>query len=184
MKTKLLQRLKGRFAVSRPGKNRGVAILTVLAIITLMTVLVISFFNMAQTSKTTAKGSVEIQRVTTLKDTIINLVIAQFREASKLAPATASNPKDIVTWISQPGAIRTFSSTERTKNRLYKLYSSNVPQLEGIASFATSTLLEDINKDNAPDWAERPDEFTRRWSDWWPPALHELPVESCPAILP
>ena len=160
MKTKLLQRLKGRFAVSRPGKNRGVAILTVLAIITLMTVLVISFFNMAQTSKTTAKGSVEIQRVTTLKDTIINLVIAQFREASKLAPATASNPRDIVTWISQPGAIRTFSGTDRSRNRLYKLYSSNVPQLEGIASFATGTLLEDINKDNAPDWADRPDEFT------------------------
>ena len=160
MKSKLLQRLKARLAVSRPRKNQGVAILTVLAIITLMTVLVISFFNMAQTAKTTAKGSVEIQRVTTLKDTIINLVIAQFREASRLSPTNAGDPRNIITWTSQPGAIRTYSGTDVSRNRLYKLYSSNVPQLENIQPNSTSQLLDSINKDNAPDWAERPDEFT------------------------
>ena len=159
MKLKLLQRLKARLAVSRPRKNQGVAILTVLAIITLMTVLVISFFNMAQTAKTTAKGSVEIQRVTTLKDTIINLVIAQFREASRLSPAGATDPRNIITWTSQPGAIRTYSGTDVSRNRLYKLYSSDVPQIESIQPNATSTLLDAINRDNAPDWAERPDEF-------------------------
>ncbi len=161
MKT-TLQRLKARLVVSPHKKRQGVAILTVLAIITLMTVLVVSFFNMAQTAKVTAKGSVEIQRVTTLKDTIINLVIAQFREASKLAPVSASNPREIVTWTSQPGAIRTFSGspTDFSRNRIYKLYSSAVPQIGDIGLYETSEVLKQINEDNAADWEERPDEFT------------------------
>ena len=159
MKTSLLYRLKARLAISRSKKNRGVAILTVLAIITLMTVLVVSFFNMAQTSKATAKGSVEIQRVTTLKDTIINLVIAQFREASNLAPKGAS-PREIITWTSQPGAIRTYSGTDVTKNKLYKLYSSKVPQIGPIKSFSTPDLIDQLNQDNVGDWDKRPDEFT------------------------
>lgn len=160
MKPTLLQRLKSRLAVSRPGKNQGVAILTVLAIITLMTVLVISFFNMARTAKTTAKGSVEIQRVTTLKDTIINIVIAQFREASRLAPQSASRPREIITWTSQPGAIRTFSATDPSRTKLFKLYSSNQPQIDNIAAFNSAQFLDDVNKDIVADWAIRPDEFT------------------------
>ncbi|MES2706259.1 MAG: Verru_Chthon cassette protein A [Verrucomicrobiota bacterium] len=160
MKPTLIQRLKARLLVSGHKKQQGVAILTVLAIITLMTVLVISFFNMAQTAQSTAKGSVEIQRVTTLKDTIINLVIAQFREASRLTPASGSDPRNIITWTSQPGAIRTYSGREQAKNRVYKLYSSKVPQLGDLKPGETSRLLESINDDIVPDWAERPDEFT------------------------
>jgi uncharacterized protein (TIGR02600 family) len=160
MKPSIVQRLKARLAVARHKRKQGVAILTVLAIITLMTVLVVSFFNMATSAKVTAKGSVEIQRVTTLKDTIINLVIAQFREASNLSPTNASSPRDIITWISQPGAIRTFSGTDVSKNRLYKLYSSNVPQIGDIRPYETGKLLADVNEDNVADWAERPDEFT------------------------
>ncbi len=161
MKRSLLHRLRARLVVSRHKQKQGVAILTVLAIITLMTVLVVSFFNMATSAKVTAKGSVEIQRVTTLKDTIINLVIAQFREASRLTPSNASSPRDIVTWTSQPGAIRTFSGnpTDFSNNRLFKLYSSSVPQISDMRPFETGKLIEQINEDNAPDWAERPDEF-------------------------
>lgn len=161
MKPPLIQRLKSRLLLSGHKKQQGVAILTVLAIITLMTVLVISFFNMAQSAQSTAKGSVEVQRVTTLKDTIINLVIAQFREASALAPTDSSRPRDIITWTSQPGAIRTYSGTDSTLNRLFKLYSSDEPQLDGIKDGETMNLLRQINNDNEPAWAERPDE----WAD-------------------
>jgi hypothetical protein len=157
---KILNRLGARLALLRRKQKQGVAILTVLAVITLMTILVVSFFNMATTAKTTAKAGVEIQRVTTLKDTIINLVIAQFREASNLAPPNEGNPRDILTWTSQPGAIRTFSGTTPRLNRLFKLYSSNVPQLENIVPYDTPGLLELINADNEPDWDVRPDEFT------------------------
>ncbi len=159
MKTPPLHRLWSRLIILRSKQKQGVAILTVLAIITLMTVLVVSFFNMAQTSKATAKGSVEIQRVTTLKDTIINLVIAQFREASKLAPA-GNKPREIITWTSQPGAIRTFSGTDVSKNRLFKLYSSAIPQIADIRPRASEALITEINADNASDWPDRPDEFT------------------------
>jgi hypothetical protein len=154
---KILNRLGARLAGRK--QKQGVAILTVLAVITLMTILVVSFFNMATTAKTTAKAGVEIARVTTLKDTIINLVIAQFREASNLKPASETNPRDIVTWISQPGAIRTFSGTNSQRNRLYKLYSSSVPQLGPIEPYDIAGLLDSINKDNVPDWDVRPDEF-------------------------
>lgn len=161
MKPTLLQRLKARTHAARGrlrrgagAKPRGVAILTVLAIITLMTVLVVSFFNMAKTQQTTAKGSVEMQRVTNLKDTVINLVIAQLREATTLATEDRT-----VAWISQPGAIRTFSNDNPQNTRVYKLYSAAVPVLTGIQEGQSQRLLDQILSDIEADWDRRPEEF-------------------------
>src|SRR6186997_976636 len=84
----------------QPGRSRrrGVAIITVLAVISLMTVLIISFFNMAQTQKTTAIGTVEMQRVVTLKDIITNLVMGQIRTATTLP---GENAQTQTIWTSQ-----------------------------------------------------------------------------------
>src|SRR5687768_13576361 len=146
-----------------PGKSRrrGVAIITVLAVVSLMTVLIISFFQMAQTAKTTARGSVELQRVGTLKDVITNLVTAQIREATTLPGGSGTQ----TLWTSQPGAIRTYHGSFKELNRLYKLYSSDKMMIDGInpdSSAGTNgsmALLGDIENDIDPRWDEYPDMF-------------------------
>ena len=141
-----------------PGKSRrrGVAIITVLAIISLMTILIISFFNMAQTAKTTAIGTVELQRVVTLKDTITNLVMGQIREATTLP---GPSPQSQVIWTSQPGAVRTYHGTNSQLNRLYKLYSSDKMMIDGIEMTSTESLMNSIEADIDSKWDEYPDMF-------------------------
>lgn len=136
-------------------RRRGVAIITVLAIVSLMTVLVISFFQMAQTAKTTAVGSVELDRVGTLKDVITNFVTAQIREATTLP----GNGGTQTIWTSQPGAIRTYHGSSSQFNRLYKLYSSDKMMEEGIDKENSDVLLEKIEKDVDPRWDEYPDMY-------------------------
>lgn len=155
MKSKIPRRSEAA-PVRGQRRERGVAILTVLAVISLMTVLVISFFNMAQTQQTTAKGAVEVQRVATLRDTVLNLVIAQIREATTLE---GSNADQMVVWSSQPGAIRTYSGVDTSRNILYKLYSSDQPQVTNIQPYDTESVLRAITKDLVSDWNIRIDEF-------------------------
>ena len=97
--------------------NRGVAIITVLTILILMTVLIVSFFAMAATDLQGSRKSAEWLRVLTAKDIAINLVIAQIREATT---------RDDTAWISQPGAIRLFGKRSNSGRAasIYKLYSS------------------------------------------------------------
>lgn len=136
-------------------RRRGVAIITVLAIVSLMTVLVISFFQMAQTAKTTAVGSVELDRVGTLKDVITNFVTAQIREATTLP----GNGGTQTIWTSQPGAIRTYHGSNPQLNRLYKLYSSDKMMEDGIQAENSDALLKKIEKDVDPRWDEYPDMY-------------------------
>ena len=141
-----------------PGRSRrrGVAIITVLAIISLMTILIISFFNMAQTQKTTAIGTVEMQRVVTLKDTIMNLVMGQIRQATTLP---GPSPQSQTIWTSQPGAIRTYHGTDTGLNRLYKLYSSDKMMIDGIVKDTSASLLNELERDIETKWDEFPDMF-------------------------
>ena len=138
-----------------PGGNshrRGVAIITVLAIISLMAVLVVSFFNMAQSTKISAIGSVEMQRVTTLKDTVTNLVMAQIRQATTLQGTDSQQ----VLWTSQPGAIRTYHGSNTSLTRMYKLYSAETMMLDSIGHGGdkSTTLLNEIQKDVDVKWDE------------------------------
>lgn len=139
-----------------PGRSRrrGVAIITVLAIISLMTVLIISFFTMAQSQKTTAINSVEMQRVVTLKDTAINLVMAQIREATTLL----GDPANPTIWTSQPGAVRTYS-TSPLYTRFYKLYSAEKMMIDNIKDGESKILLQDLKKDVDPKWDDFPDMY-------------------------
>ena len=134
-----------------PGGNRrrrGVAIITVLAIVSLMAVLVVSFFNMAQSTKVAAIGSVEMQRVTTLKDTVTNLVMAQIRGATTLQGTDGQQ----VLWTSQPGAIRTYHGSATNLTRIYKLYSAERMMIDNITTEQSPALLNELEKDVEQKW--------------------------------
>ncbi len=156
MKKPRLIRLRLLLGVA-PGKSRrrGVAIITVLAIISLMTVLVISFFTMAQQQKVQATNTVEMQRVVTLKDTVFNIVMAQIREATTLSGGSTPT-----IWNSGPGWLQTFHGSNTDLNRLYKLYSSE-EMMVNVKMGESDALLTKVQKDLSSQW----DQSLDMWVD-------------------
>ena len=124
-------------------RQRGVAIITVLAVIVLMSVLVLSFFQMSKSEQVSAKVNADILRSYSLRDTAINLAIAQIREAT--APTTSSANANAL-WTSQPGMIRTFDKAGNN-GPLFKLYSAKQMVVDG--SISEEALLKD---DLSPTW--------------------------------
>ncbi|MES2708576.1 MAG: Verru_Chthon cassette protein A [Verrucomicrobiota bacterium] len=151
-----------RRAGSGPAKKKGVAILTVLALLTLMAALAVSFLRMSAASRAGNLDKAEVQRASGMRETVISLVTAQLGAANTLVASGGGtgSPQDVLSWTTQPGAIRTYSNTQRAHNRVYKLYSSAVPLISNIAPGETDLLLAGINDDLAGDWVSRPDEFT------------------------
>ncbi|MGK0187654.1 MAG: hypothetical protein ACI9R3_003442 [Verrucomicrobiales bacterium] len=123
--------------------EKGVAIITVLSVLMLMTVMVISFFTMATNELSASRSTAEGLRAVSAKDVAINLAIAQIREATT---------REGTTWISQPGAIRVYGSRTRTgrASSIYKLYS---------ASSMIGGSMTDIRKDLAGDWNQNPEQY-------------------------
>lgn len=93
--------------------NRGIALITVLAILSLAAVLILAFFSITQnelTSSTKYSQGLEAQQ---LSQTAVNIVMHQIRSATDTAG---------VAWASQPGMVRTWSSAGF---RGFKLYSDD-----------------------------------------------------------
>ena len=132
--------------------QRGIAIITVLSVLLLMTVLILAFFKMAQSELTDAKHYSETVRTRQLSEVVTNLVIGQIREATR----TDLGGNDRYTWASQPGAITQFSSNFQSGTefydlafQVYKLYS-NRKMVEGV------TPGNNLAFDVPEDWDERP----------------------------
>ena len=133
-------------------EEKGVALVTVLAIVLLMTVLIMSFFTMASSELTAAKKDTDNLRVRALADAAVNMVIGQIREATtSIVPGSASESA-VAPWSSQPGGIRVYNSAGDLQ-RIYKLYSSS----QMYANSLRQLQQEDIRKewDSAPaQWVD------------------------------
>ena len=112
----------------RHRQQRGIAIITVLSVLLLMTVLILAFFKMAQSELTDAKFYSESVRTRQLSEIVTNVVIGQIREATRTSLLGGS---DRYTWASQPGAITQFKSNFQGGTdffdlavQVYKLYSN------------------------------------------------------------
>ncbi|MBP7950588.1 MAG: Verru_Chthon cassette protein A [Verrucomicrobiales bacterium] len=123
-------------------KQRGVAILMVMAILILMSVMAISLFTMSKNEQVSARAVAELNRNYSLRDVAINLVISQIRVAT-----TQVVGNDRTMWVSQPGAITTFISSPSGDNgkpaSIFKLYSAKNP-LAGASS--TTAFAEDLEQ--------------------------------------
>ena len=100
--------------VGKRDKKRGIALVTVLAVLTLAAVMILAFFSVSRTelqSATTYSHGLEAQQ---LSKTAIDLVMHQIRTAT-------SDPR--VTWANQPGMIRTWD--EDGFDMGFKLYSDD-----------------------------------------------------------
>ncbi len=155
MKQSLLNRFRGIMVFTNAkGRRRGVAIITVMAVVSLMTILVVSFFNMARSEKITSLGSVEMQRVLNVRDTALNFVVAQIREGTTLRTATENT-----IWSSGPGWIQTYATQNKGLNRIYKLYSSDKLIIKDIDPFRGEELIDEIEDEIPVTWNENLDRF-------------------------
>ncbi len=88
-------------------RQRGVALVIVLAMLVLLSGLIVAFMTSATTEREATKTNNSNSVSRQIADSTVNLVIGQIRDAT-----TSTNEK--VTWSSQPGAIRTYSGTQST----------------------------------------------------------------------
>ena len=146
-------------------KESGIAIVTVLSVLMMMTLLVFGFFSAATEelkSSTYYGSSLKTRQLT---DVVTNMVIAQIRKAT----AEQKSEGQRYTWVSQPGCITTFTNRGSDYNTLavakYKLYSS-----ETMEQVSEDNLVDDINDEwdkkphhyvdlNAPLYSERENEL-------------------------
>ena len=167
MKTKSIQDPKAsNNQKSKPrDKESGIAIVTVLSVLMMMTLLVFGFFSAATEelkSSTYYGSSLKTRQLT---DVVTNMVIAQVRKAT--GEQTSEGQR--FTWVSQPGCITTFSNRGSDYDTLsvakFKLYSS-----ETMEENADDNMVDDIQEDwdkkphhyvdlNAPLYSERENEL-------------------------
>lgn len=143
-------------------KQRGIAIITVLSVLMLMSVLMLGFFSTASSELDASRHYSASLRSRQLTDVVTNLVVAQIRSAT--APLEAGGIRS--TWVSQPGAITNFRDSRSTFYRTsvfqkFKLYSSD----QMIVS-AQENLAGDFSR----DWQDLPGE----WVDINAPVVKEI----------
>ena len=124
-------------------RRQGMALISVLAVLLLLTLLVVAFMGRATSARIGAANYKATVRSRMLGDLAVNLVQAQINEATLNTVGTGK------TWGSQPGAIRTFNNTGGL-DTIYRLYS---------ATTRTTTSLNDLANDipaSASAWVNSP----------------------------
>jgi uncharacterized protein (TIGR02600 family) len=111
-------------------QSSGMALVLVLGAILLLTVLVVAFLASTKTERTAARSQLNQTEARLLSENVLSLVTAQIREAT-----TGTNA-----WISQPGAIRTFTGSQQP-GQVYKLYSASQMVVPG-ADFNPASLAD------------------------------------------
>lgn len=110
--------MKASISRLRSSTRRGIALLTVLALLTLTSILILAFFSISQTelrSTSAYAAGAEAQQVA---KTAVDLVMHQIRAATQDSGAA---------WASQPGMIRAWGKHGGSETVAgYKLYSDNV----------------------------------------------------------
>ncbi|MCB1086153.1 MAG: Verru_Chthon cassette protein A [Verrucomicrobiae bacterium] len=126
---------------NQPEKRRGVALITVLTIISLCTILILTFFQLAQNEMIASdsyNSGIEAQQVA---EQAVNLVIKQIREATS---------DSRVAWASQPGAIRRWNN--RGFESAFKLYSDDLMVEKGSERNLVSDDYDDLRTWDSKPW--------------------------------
>ncbi len=124
-------------------RRRGIALVTVISIVALMTVLIVAMLSISQTELKSARTSSDGQQARQLSEVAVNLAISQLRKAT--SQNTSSTGWEA--WSSQPGLVRRFATTGQTQEA-YKLYSSSKLILR-----EPGKIEQELLADSAPaDW--------------------------------
>ena len=116
---------------SRRVSNRsGMALVLVLSAIVLLSVLILAFMSSVGVERVASGSQLNQTEARLLSENVLSLVTSQIRDASTGTTA----------WISQPGAIRTFTGSQQP-DKVYKLYSAEEMVVPG-SSFNPASLAD------------------------------------------
>ncbi|WP_075086797.1 hypothetical protein [Verrucomicrobium spinosum] len=110
-------------------RRRGIALITVVSVLALMTLLTVAMFSVSQTELASSNQQTYQERSRELADSAVNVVMDQVWQATKRKDEGAANGKRYL-WSSQPGAVRRYT-TEGTFDSGFKLYSSSQMVVRG-----------------------------------------------------
>jgi Tfp pilus assembly protein PilX len=146
--------MKRNFPAVRFPRQRGMALVSVLAVLFLLTLLVVAFMARTTSARASASNFHATANTRQLTDTAVNLVQAQINEATTLGITATGGAT--YTWGSQPGAIRVFDNTGAL-NSIYRLYSATARVVTGTS--AVTQLANDLP--TATTWSS----YGAQWCD-------------------
>ena len=121
-----------QFIRLRHASNRsGMALVLVLSAVVLLSVLILAFMSSVGVERVASGSQLNQTEARVLSENVLSLVTAQIRDAST---------QNGIAWISQPGAIRTFSGSQQP-DKVYKLYSAEEMVVPG-SSFNPASLAD------------------------------------------
>ncbi len=136
--------------------RRGIALITVLAVVILLSLLVVTFLIRAGVARTSSTNFRATSATRVLSDTVVNLVQAEINDATTYGTSTGANGTAPYTWASQPGAIRVYDSTGAMQ-KIYRLYS---------ASSLTATKVTDLLDTSTGNTVEIPSAWSSSPAQW------------------
>jgi uncharacterized protein (TIGR02600 family) len=128
-------------------RTSGMVLVLALFALAVMMILLLALFHGTSHQLHGEQSDSSIAREKMLADSAVALVIGQIQQAST-TPGQA--------WISQPGLLRTYTTSSRTPTACYKLYST--PQLNGMID--TSGNLGFLATDIPVNWSSLPSQYT------------------------
>lgn len=120
--------IHGKSKSGSKDKNQGVALITVLSVLSLAAVLIMAFFSLTRNELTSSTKYSEGLEAQQLSQTAVNVVMHQIRNATDKAG---------VAWASQPGMIRTWTSSGF---EAFKLYSDDEMVIDSPSKLAEDPL--------------------------------------------
>jgi len=102
--------------------RRGIALVIVLGFLVLITGFIVAFFSSVTTNSKSSYHYAKNVQTQQLAQSAVSVAMSQIKDATTQGPN--------VTWVSQPGMIRTFDASGSPVNS-YRLYSSSTMKLSG-----------------------------------------------------
>jgi uncharacterized protein (TIGR02600 family) len=140
----------------------------VLLIIALITIIVVMFFSLSNQQYLASTSQAAAQDVGGLRDVAVNIAIGQLRHGT--------TEQDAI-WISQPGALRTYTANGGTPSRIYKLYSAS-NMIAGAAGLTPAA--QNLEEDMPSNWSAMPEVY----ADLNEPIIRDSGEVSFPVIDP
>jgi len=147
--------------------QKGVALITVLSVLVVLTALVLAFFFAARSETDLSNNRARQADADSLADTVLQFVIGQIR--------TATTTGNTQCWASQAGAISTFDTSGNLVN-IYKLYSSDVQ--------VTTAKLNLTNELPATNFGYGNRSYSAYWTDLNDPVVVSSNATSNATIYP
>ncbi|MEQ1824126.1 MAG: Verru_Chthon cassette protein A, partial [Fimbriimonadaceae bacterium] len=136
--------------------NRGLALISVLGLVTLATILILSLFSVGQTEHKSARIYAAGASAKQFADNAVNIVIGQVQAAAEGTGATGTGR---TIWASQPGSVRVYG-----QNGSFlvgrKLYSDDVMVSTTAGIGGEQAFGKDSTQDpNFSNWNDHPDQY-------------------------